>query len=87
MAVGSRVAVVLVGVVAAVDGAVAELRQRDAAAVHTAQLPAGAGRGVRTGPHLVVFIRPRVTIVDGHGGRRPRLHHGLGAAVRFGNGQ
>lgn len=34
--------------VGAVDGAVAELRQGDAAAVDAAQLPAGAGRRVRT---------------------------------------
>lgn len=46
----SRVAVVLVGVVSAVDGAVAELRERDAAPVHAAQLPARARRRVRTRP-------------------------------------
>lgn len=50
MSVRSRVAVVLVGVVGAVDGAVAQLRERDAAAVHAAQLAHGARRRVRAGP-------------------------------------
>lgn len=39
----SRVAVVLVRVVGAVDGAVAELGECDAPAVHTPQLAAGTG--------------------------------------------
>lgn len=44
----SRVAIVFVGVVRAVDGAVTELRQSDAPAVDAAQFSAGARRRVRT---------------------------------------
>lgn len=68
----SRIAVVLVGVVEAVDGSVAQLREGDAPSVDAAQLSARARRRVR-GRHPASTRRSRVILVQGSAVRFRRV--------------
>lgn len=68
----SRIAVVLVGVVEAVDGSVAQLRERDAPSVDAAQLSARARRRVRR-RHPASTRRGRVILVQGSAVRFRRV--------------